>query len=91
MKKRIPWGHLVPASKSPIRVKAILIDEHLGQKAGLARYFETEYPFQAGEWHIARIVKVCRVHFLRSINKLAAHVDKSIHSTNFPIDCRNLR
>src|SRR5205814_8781806 len=64
-KKRIPWGHLVPASKSSIRIKAILIDKHLSQKAGLAHYFEMEYPFQSGQWHIAHIVKVCRVHFFR--------------------------
>ena len=71
-----------------------MVDEHLGQKVGLARYFEMEYPFQSGEWHIARIVKVCRVHFFRSINKLAMHVDKSIPSTKFILTieiCDDLR
>ena len=56
-KKRIPWGHLVPASKSSIRIKAILIDEHLGQKAGLVHYFEMEYPFQSGECILLALLK----------------------------------
>ena len=76
--RRIPWGHLVSSEESPIRVKAILVDEHSGQMAGLGKYFEKEYPFQNRHWHITRIVKVCCVHYYRTINRLMPHVDKSI-------------
>jgi hypothetical protein len=74
---RIPWGHLISSEESLIRIKAVLVDEHGGQIAGLGKYFEKEYPFHNRQWHISRIVKVCRVHYNRSINRLMAHVDAS--------------
>src|SRR5579859_6802733 len=35
--EKIPWGHLVSAQDSIVRIKAILVDEHGGQVKGLGR------------------------------------------------------
>ena len=68
--KRIPWGHLVSAKDSIVRIKAILVDEHGGQLKGLGRYFAKEYQNHDADWHILHIVRICRVHYERSIKKL---------------------
>lgn len=70
--KRIPWGHLVSEKDSVVRIKAILVDEYAGQIKGLGRYFEKEYPYHDADWHILCIVRVCRVHYERSLHKLEA-------------------
>jgi len=68
---RIPWGHLEPYSDREFRIKAVLLDMHSGQMHGLGRYFVSKYPsHEDANWHIPRIVKVCQVHFMRSIKKL---------------------
>jgi hypothetical protein len=80
---RIPWGHIIPEEEGVPRVKAILVDEHGGQVEGLRRYFDREYPTLPGgdrDYHISKIVKTCRVHYGRSINKLANEVDPGIVS-----------
>jgi hypothetical protein len=79
--KRIPWGHLVSEKNSIVRIKAILVDEHAGQVKGLGRYFEREYRDHDADWHILRIVRICRVHYERSINKLQA---KGVPEGQFP-------
>ena len=79
--RRIPWGHLVSSKQSIARIKAILVDEHAGQIKGLAYYFanDREYKEHDAEWHILRIVKICRVHYERSINRLRTKgVDEGI-------------
>lgn len=70
---KIPWGHLMNDADSPTRtrIKAILLDEHGGQIRGLARYFNEKHPMNDEDFHILSIVKTCKVHYLRSINKLA--------------------
>jgi hypothetical protein len=74
--RKIPWGHLIDEKQSSTgtvepRIKAILVDEHGGQIKGMGRYFSTEYPMYGdAEWHILRIIKVCQVHFERSIKRL---------------------
>jgi hypothetical protein len=70
--RRIPWGHLISEKQSICRIKAILVDEHGGQFRGLANYFanDADYKKKDGDWHILRIVKICQVHYERSINKL---------------------
>ena len=48
---------------------------------GLRRYFDREYPDLSGEdkdYHISKIVKTCRIHYGRSINKLVNEVDPGI-------------
>lgn len=70
--RRIPWGHLVSEKQSICRIKTILVDEHGGQLRGLANYFanDANYKKNDGDWHILRIIKICQVHYERSINKL---------------------
>jgi hypothetical protein len=74
----IPWGHLVPETKSSTgavvpQIRAILVDEHGGQIKGIGTYFASEYPAEGdADWHVLRIVKVCQVHYERSINRLRA-------------------
>lgn len=71
---KIPWGHLTENnadSPTGTRIKAILLDEHGGQVGGLARYFNEKYPVDDEDFHILSIVKVCKIHYQRSINKLA--------------------
>jgi hypothetical protein len=69
---KVPFGHLLTDKDSPTgtRIKAILLDEHQGQIRGLAKYFQSKYPSDDLLFHVLRLVKVCRVHFLRSINKI---------------------
>jgi hypothetical protein len=77
--KRIPWGHLsnatgtTPYTTSSTKVKAILLDLHSGQLKGIGRYFVKEYPTHGDgtvNWHTSRIIKLCQVHYERSIRKL---------------------
>ena len=69
--RKIPWGHMTPPAPSVSRVKAVLVDMHGGQIKGLGRYFQTEYRHEGDAiWHVVRIVKVCQVHFERSIKAL---------------------
>src|SRR5436190_658828 len=80
----IPWGHLGPETKSSTgavvpQIRAILVDEHGGQIKGIGTYFVSEYP--AADWHVLRIVKVCQVHYERSINRLRA---KGVSESQFP-------
>jgi hypothetical protein len=85
---RISWVHIVSFKHSIGRIKAVLVDEHAGQIKGLANYFvaDPEYMEHDADWHILRIVKICRVHYKRSIDKLKIKgVDKGIsllRSTN---------
>ena len=70
---RIPFGHLTAddkASPTGTRVKAILLDEHNGQLKGLNRYFQSKYPNDDKFFHVLRIVKVCQIHFKRTIVNL---------------------
>lgn len=69
MKKKLRWGHM-HSDDGQNRIKAILVDMHLGQVKGLGLHFANEYKEHEIDWHIFRIVKVCQVHFLRSINEL---------------------
>jgi hypothetical protein len=69
MKKKLRWGHM-HSNDGQNRIKAILVDMHLGQVKGLGLHFANEYKEHEIDWHIFRIVKVCQVHFLRSINEL---------------------
>ena len=69
---RVPWGHLYSDDTSPVagtRIKAIIVDMSGGQVRGLALYFKSKFPADDEDFHILQIVKVCRVHFLRSIRK----------------------
>jgi hypothetical protein len=70
---KIPWGHLMndADSHTGTRIKAILLDEHGGQIQGLTRYFNEKHPVDDEDFHILSIVKTCKIHYLRSINKLA--------------------
>ena len=69
---RIPFGHLTTdaASRTGTRIKVILLDEHPGQIRGLALYFKSQFPNDELDFHILRIVKICIVHFKRSLTKL---------------------
>lgn len=69
---KVPFGHLYIDNNSPsgTRIKAILVDMHGGQIKGLSSYFKSKYPADDDEFHILHIVKTCRVHFYRSINKI---------------------
>jgi hypothetical protein len=70
---RIPLGRLTAndqASPTGTRLKAILVDEHAGQMKGLTRYFQSKYPNDDKQYHILRIVKTCRVHFVRTIQDM---------------------
>jgi hypothetical protein len=75
--KRIPWAHLsdprTSSTPSTIKIKAILLDLHGGQLKGIGRYFRKEYPTEGdgtASWHTSRIIKLCQVHYERSIRKL---------------------
>jgi len=70
--RKIPWGHLLPFSETEYRIKAVLLDEHLSQMQGLGRYLASEYQHKGdADWHIPQIVKICQVHYRRSITRLA--------------------
>jgi len=66
----VPWGHLTPLGLNVHRIKAILVDEHSGQAKGLGRYFHEQYPIRTELEHLSAILKVCQVHYYRSIRKL---------------------
>ena len=66
----IPWGHTTIPGENIHRIKAILVDEHVGQGKGIRRYFEEQYPPRTSLQHIKAIVKVCQVHYFRTIRKL---------------------
>jgi hypothetical protein len=73
--KRIPWAHLSDPrdTSSTPKIKAILLDLHGGQLKGIGHYFHKEYPTKGdgtANWHTSRIVKLCQVHYERSIRKL---------------------
>jgi hypothetical protein len=70
---RVPFGHLIKSdadSPTGTRIKAILIDEHAGQIRGLQAYFQSKFPNDKKNFHILQIVKVCKVHYNRSLQKL---------------------
>ena len=74
----LPWAHILEACpqqlsrSSTLGIKAVLLDKHGGQFKGLEKYFETKYALYGnGEWHTSRLIKICTVHFERSIKKLA--------------------
>jgi hypothetical protein len=69
MKKRLRWGHL-HFDDGQNRIKAIIVDMYLGQAKNLGLYFGNEYKDHDIDWHLARIIKVCHVHFEQSIHKL---------------------
>ena len=69
MHKKLRWGHIYQ-NHNETRIRAILVNEHLGQVGGLGQYFAEEYKQHDADWHIHRIVKVCRIHYERSIRKL---------------------
>lgn len=76
--RRIPWAHLSDSRESTTRppttqIKAILLDLHSAQIKGINRYFQKEYPTNGdgtANWHTSCIVKLCQVHYERSIRKL---------------------
>jgi hypothetical protein len=48
---------------------------HGGQLKGIGRYFQKEYTTEGdgtANWHTSRIIKLCQVHYERSIWKLEA-------------------
>jgi hypothetical protein len=69
---RIPFSHLIESDTDSLtrtRIK-ILVDEHAGQIRGLDGYFQSKFPRDDKKYHIIRIIKTCRVHFNRSVQKL---------------------
>jgi hypothetical protein len=71
---RVPFGCLIKSdadSLSGSRIKAILLDEHAGQIRGLDAYFQSKFPNDNKRYHIIQIVKTCKVHFDRSLQKLS--------------------
>jgi hypothetical protein len=46
---------------------AVLVDMHGGQAKGLMDYLQSRYPLPSAETHLSGLVKVCRVHYNRSI------------------------
>ena len=69
---KVPFGHLMTDEESDAgtQIKAILLDEHGGQIKGLSMYFQSKYPADDDDYHILQIVKTCKVHYTRSIQKL---------------------
>lgn len=62
------------AKVATVKIKAILLDLHGGQLKGIGRYFQKKYPNHGDgsiTWHTSRLVKLCQVHYERSIHKLA--------------------
>jgi hypothetical protein len=79
---RIPFGHLTAddkASPTGSRVKAILVEEHVGQIKGLSRYFQSKYPNDEKSFHVLRIAKTCRVHYEGSIQSLENKNGSKVH------------
>ena len=70
--RKLPWGHLVSHKESSHRIRAILVDEEGAQIKGIGRYFEEKYPGRDGHTHIRHIVKICQVHYERSIQRLVS-------------------
>jgi len=73
--KRIQWSHLTDILPGPSKystaIKAIVLDEAAAQVQAFGQWFEKEYgQFGNGEWHLSRILKICRVHYERSITQL---------------------
>jgi hypothetical protein len=72
MGKPIRWGHLFsrdPNSPLP-RIKSVIVDEHSGQIVGWGMYMEDRYQRGDRDWHIWKLIKVCRVHYQRTIRRL---------------------
>jgi hypothetical protein len=87
--QKLPWGHFV-SEKSNQRIKSILVDEHGGQIKGVGRYFAEMYPPDDAGTHVLKIVKTCRVHFERSIQKLESKGVPKGTSFDEPSDFRTL-
>jgi hypothetical protein len=64
----LKFAHLIPIGhRAGHRIRAILIDMHGGQAKGLLKYFQNRFPIGNEMDHLTSIVKVCRVHYTRSI------------------------
>jgi hypothetical protein len=53
--------------KSRPTMYAVLVDMHGGQALGLMDYLQSRYPLSEPGRHLSGLVKVCRVHYERSI------------------------
>jgi hypothetical protein len=92
--RRIPWAHLSDSQESTTQspttqIKAILLDLHSAQMKGIGRYFQKEYPMKGdgtANWHTSRIVKLCQVHYERSIRKLEVKGLSKGASTNLVLN-----
>ena len=68
--QKLKWGHIYTDELEEGRIRAILVDEDGGQIKGLGMYFANEFKQHDADWHVHHIVKVCQIHYKRSVNAL---------------------